>query len=167
MVVPNVKQGLTDDSAGCGTIANLYDWYKHLSSEGRKYGYLVNGQKKQAYSEITRTRHRSQYCVCKWSQHNSRREKTPWCCFGVTIIQISILQRKGDAMEGRNRNTIRNWKKRTTGSLHSANEGLWMEIHVLHENWIFGRLLNQFMKHWITYSCQRSLETTVLFQKNL
>ena len=46
MVVPNIKQArLTDDSTGCGTIANLYDWYKHLSSEGRKYGYLVNGQK--------------------------------------------------------------------------------------------------------------------------
>ena len=36
---------MTDDSAGCGTIANLYYWYKHLSSEGRKYGHLVNGKK--------------------------------------------------------------------------------------------------------------------------
>ena len=46
MVVPNVKQAwLADDSAGCGTIANLYELYKHLSSEGRKYGYLLNGQK--------------------------------------------------------------------------------------------------------------------------
>ena len=46
MVVPNVKPAwLADDSAGCGTIANLYHWYKHLSPEGRKYWYLVNGKK--------------------------------------------------------------------------------------------------------------------------
>ena len=65
MVVPDIKKAwLTDDSAGCGTIANLYDWYKHLSSEGRKYGCLVNVQKR-AYTEITRTRHKSQYCVWK------------------------------------------------------------------------------------------------------
>ena len=46
MVVPNVKQAwFADDSAECETFENLYDWYKHLSSEGRKQGYLVNGYK--------------------------------------------------------------------------------------------------------------------------
>ena len=24
----------------------LHDWYKHLSQEGKKYGYLVNGSKR-------------------------------------------------------------------------------------------------------------------------
>lgn len=43
---PDVKQvWLADDSAGGGRIEPLYNWYKHLSQEGRKYGYLVNGSK--------------------------------------------------------------------------------------------------------------------------
>ena len=46
LIIPNVKQAwLADDSAGSGTITSLYDWYKRLSSEGKKYGYLENGKK--------------------------------------------------------------------------------------------------------------------------
>ena len=44
--IPNVKQvWLADDSAGAGRIKSLYLWYKHLNTEGKKYGYLVNGMK--------------------------------------------------------------------------------------------------------------------------
>ena len=44
---PMVKQvWLADDSAGGGRIAQLYDWYKQLTKEGEKYGYLVNGSKR-------------------------------------------------------------------------------------------------------------------------
>ena len=40
----NVKQvWLADDSAGGGRIVPLYNWYKHLCQEGKKYGYIVNG----------------------------------------------------------------------------------------------------------------------------
>ncbi|XP_068723901.1 uncharacterized protein [Montipora capricornis] len=43
---PGVKQvWLADDSAGAGQIVQLHDWYNHLSQEGKKYGYLVNGSK--------------------------------------------------------------------------------------------------------------------------
>ncbi|XP_068703853.1 uncharacterized protein, partial [Montipora foliosa] len=43
---PGVKQAwLADDSAGGGVITSLYDWYKLLSQEGEKFGYLVNGSK--------------------------------------------------------------------------------------------------------------------------
>ena len=43
---PGVKQvWLADDSAGGGQIVPLYNWYNHLSQEGKKYGYLVNGPK--------------------------------------------------------------------------------------------------------------------------
>ena len=30
---------------GGGKIVSLYNWYNHLSQEGKKYGYLVNGSK--------------------------------------------------------------------------------------------------------------------------
>ena len=41
---PGVKQvWLADDSAGVGQIVPLYNWYDHLSQEGKKYDYLVNG----------------------------------------------------------------------------------------------------------------------------
>ena len=43
---PGVKQvWLADDSAGGGQIVPLYNWYNHLSQEGKKFGYLVNGSK--------------------------------------------------------------------------------------------------------------------------
>ena len=43
---PGVKQvWLADDSAGGGQIVPLCNWYNHLSQEGKKYGYLVNGPK--------------------------------------------------------------------------------------------------------------------------
>ena len=43
---PCAKQvWLADDSAGGGQIVPLYHWYNHLSQEGKKYGYLVNGPK--------------------------------------------------------------------------------------------------------------------------
>ena len=43
---PGVKQvWLTDGSAGSGQILPLYNWDNHLSQEGKKYGYLVNGSK--------------------------------------------------------------------------------------------------------------------------
>ena len=43
---PGVKQvWLADDSGGGGQIVPLYNWYNHLSQEGKKYGYLVNGSK--------------------------------------------------------------------------------------------------------------------------
>ncbi|CAH3121025.1 unnamed protein product [Pocillopora meandrina] len=43
---PMVKQvWLADDSAGGGRIAQLYDWYKQLTKEREKNGYLVNGSK--------------------------------------------------------------------------------------------------------------------------
>ena len=43
---PGVKQAwLADDSAGGGRIALLYSWYKRLSQEGAKFGYIVNGSK--------------------------------------------------------------------------------------------------------------------------
>ena len=42
----HIKQvWLAVDSAGGGRIAQLYDWYKQLSKEGEKFGYLVNGSK--------------------------------------------------------------------------------------------------------------------------
>ena len=44
---PGVKQvWLADDSAGGGQIVPLYNWYNHLSQEGKKkHDYLVNGSK--------------------------------------------------------------------------------------------------------------------------
>ena len=43
---PGVKQvWLADDSAGGGQIVPLYNFYNHLSKEGKKYGYLANGSK--------------------------------------------------------------------------------------------------------------------------
>ena len=43
---PGVKQVWpADDSAGGGQIESLYNWYNHLSQEGKKHGYLVNGSK--------------------------------------------------------------------------------------------------------------------------
>ena len=32
-------------SAGGGSIESLYQWYKSLCEEGRKFGYIVNGAK--------------------------------------------------------------------------------------------------------------------------
>ena len=44
--IPQVKQvWLADDSAGGGSIVSLYQWYKNLCEEGRKFGYIVNGAK--------------------------------------------------------------------------------------------------------------------------
>ena len=44
--IPQVKQvWLADDSAGGGSIESLYQWYKSLCEEGRKFGYIVNGAK--------------------------------------------------------------------------------------------------------------------------
>ena len=44
--IPSVKQvWLADNSAGGGKIAILHDWHKHLSQEGEKFGYFVNGSK--------------------------------------------------------------------------------------------------------------------------
>ena len=43
---PGVKQvWLADNSAGGRQIVPLYNWYNHLSQEGKKYSYLVNGSK--------------------------------------------------------------------------------------------------------------------------
>ena len=43
---PGVKQvWLADDSKGGGQIVLLYNWYNHLSQEGKMYGYLMNGSK--------------------------------------------------------------------------------------------------------------------------
>ena len=43
---PLVKQvWLADDSAGGGSIVQLYNWYRKLSKEGQKFGYLLNGRK--------------------------------------------------------------------------------------------------------------------------
>ena len=43
---PCVKQAwIHEDSAGYGQIVALYNWCNHLSQEGKKYGYLVNGPK--------------------------------------------------------------------------------------------------------------------------
>ena len=40
-----VKQvRLADDSARGGQIVPLYNWYDHLSQEGKKYDYLVMDQ---------------------------------------------------------------------------------------------------------------------------
>ena len=44
--IPEVKQvWLADDSAGGSPIELLYNWYKNLSQQGKKFGYLVNGSK--------------------------------------------------------------------------------------------------------------------------
>ncbi|XP_028419169.1 uncharacterized protein LOC114544875 [Dendronephthya gigantea] len=44
--IPEIKQiWLVDDSAGGGRLAHLYNWYKHLEEQGKKYGDLVNGPK--------------------------------------------------------------------------------------------------------------------------
>ena len=41
---PSIKQlWLANDSAGSGRIEPLFDWYKNLCREGKKFGYLVNG----------------------------------------------------------------------------------------------------------------------------
>ena len=43
---PGDKQiWLADGSAGSGHILPLYNWDNHLSQEGKKYDYLVNGSK--------------------------------------------------------------------------------------------------------------------------
>ena len=43
---PGVKQvWLADDSEEDGQIVPLYNWYNHLSQEGKMHGYLVNGSK--------------------------------------------------------------------------------------------------------------------------
>ena len=36
---------LADGSVGGGSIASLYQWFKSLCEEGRKFGYIVNGAK--------------------------------------------------------------------------------------------------------------------------
>jgi hypothetical protein len=42
----DVKQEwLADDSAVNGKVESLYNWYKHLNLEGKKFGFLVNGSK--------------------------------------------------------------------------------------------------------------------------
>ena len=44
--IPQVKQvWLADDSAGGGSIESLYQLYKSLCEEGRKFGNIVNGAK--------------------------------------------------------------------------------------------------------------------------
>ena len=44
--IPQVKQvWLADGSAGGGSIESLYQWYKGLCEDGRKFGYIVNGAK--------------------------------------------------------------------------------------------------------------------------
>ena len=44
--LPSVKQvWLAEDSAGAGTIASLFSWFKCIVKEGQKYGYIVNGSK--------------------------------------------------------------------------------------------------------------------------
>ena len=44
--IPQVKQvWLANDSAGGGSIESLYQWYKSLCEEGKKFGYIVNGAK--------------------------------------------------------------------------------------------------------------------------
>ncbi|CAH3137553.1 unnamed protein product [Porites lobata] len=44
--IPQVKQAwLADDSSCGGSIEVLYQWYKSLCEEGRKFGYIVNGAK--------------------------------------------------------------------------------------------------------------------------
>ena len=45
-LIPQVKQvWLADDSAGGGSIESLYQWYKSLCEEGKKFGYIINGAK--------------------------------------------------------------------------------------------------------------------------
>ena len=44
--IPQVKHvWLADDSAGGGSIETLYQWYKSLYEEGRKFGYIVYSAK--------------------------------------------------------------------------------------------------------------------------
>ena len=44
--IPQVKQvWLADDSASGGSIESLYQGYKSLCEEGRKFGNIVNGAK--------------------------------------------------------------------------------------------------------------------------
>ena len=41
-----VKQvSLADDSAGAGKLSPLFNWYKYLEKESKKYGHIVNGSK--------------------------------------------------------------------------------------------------------------------------
>ena len=43
---PGFKQvWLAGDCAGGGQIVPLYNWYNHLSQEGKKYDYVINGSK--------------------------------------------------------------------------------------------------------------------------
>jgi hypothetical protein len=42
----DVKQGWSaDDPAVNGKVESLYNWYKHLNLEGKKFGFLFNGSK--------------------------------------------------------------------------------------------------------------------------
>ena len=44
--IPQVKQvWLADDSAGGGSIESLYQWYKSLCEEGKKFDHFVKGAK--------------------------------------------------------------------------------------------------------------------------
>ena len=44
--IPKVRQvWLADESAGGGSIESLYQWYKSLCEEERKFSYFVNGAK--------------------------------------------------------------------------------------------------------------------------
>ena len=46
LIVTSVKQAwLADDSAGGGKLRDLHKWFIHLSREGKKFGYFVNGSK--------------------------------------------------------------------------------------------------------------------------
>ena len=43
---PNIVQAwLADDSSGAGKVRDLFEWYKFLEIEGKKYDYFVNGPK--------------------------------------------------------------------------------------------------------------------------
>ena len=108
----------------------LYNWYNHLSQEGKKYGYLVNGSKSWLIvksdvlaDEAKRVFGEEVNITTEGQRH-----------FGAVIgsQQRSILSGKGPWTERRTRSTIWDNKEPASCSLHCCHEGLQIQLYLFH-----------------------------------
>ena len=83
----------------------LYNWYNHLSQEGKKYGYLVNGSKSWLIvksdvlaDEAKRVFGEEVNITTEGQRHLGGHR--------ISRVQRSILSGKGPWMERRTRSTI-------------------------------------------------------------
>ena len=127
---PLVKQvWLAGDSAGGGSIVQLYNWYRQLTKEGQKFGYLVNGSKS---CEVWGTRKGSKEGVWRWSQHNDWRSAPSGSSHCVARIQRSVLWGEGSCMERGNRTPPWNSEEPASCGMHCFHKRLEVEVHLLH-----------------------------------